>query len=278
MQSAEPKGLDSKPASSAAAMSSRATPPPPSGVKRAFFSDADSEPEELSPPPAIAKARASEPEAKEARAMPVSEIDPKIKAQIEARMEIYQLDKKIQKLKARIADSLKLMDDPDFKKKYDNDDEFHKANEIRFTALKQLGEELKQRKQEAEKVITKDFELELNNLKIKRLKGQVEELNNAFKMHKVDKKSYNTLHSEYMIQLTEAIKQRDIHNIQLGMWSSELRAEYEDLKHQFGVLKARKNAREISKDQLKDEKEGITKKLDVMQSKIKIVESFIFKD
>ncbi|HME55697.1 MAG TPA: zinc-ribbon domain-containing protein [Candidatus Lokiarchaeia archaeon] len=280
MQQDEAKGLDSgagtgsnKKGSPAATRSASQ----PTGSKRAFFSDTSSEPDETAPKVVETKAPAEEAEEK---TLPASEsaLDPAIKEQIEARMEIYQLDKKIKKLKDRIADSLKLMDDPEFKKKYDNDDDFHKANEVRFTALKQLGEELKAQKKELEKTITKDFILELSNMKIKRLKGQIEELNNSFKLKKVDKKSYNTLHSEYMIQLTESIKQRDIHNIQLGMWSSSLRAEFEDLKHQANVLKARKNAREISKDQLKEEKENIVKKLAVIEANIKIVESFIFKD
>ena len=275
MQAEEPKGLDSKQGSPAANFATRVTSQP-SGPKRVFFSDTDSEPAEIAPK--VVETKAPGPASPEEQQLPTPELDPAVKAQIEARMEIYQLDKKIQKLKSRITESLKLMDDPEFKKKYDNDDDFHKANEVRFTALKQLGEELKAQKQECEKTITKDFLLELNNMKIKRLKGQVEELNNAFRLKKVDKKSYNTLHGEYKIQLTEAIKQRDIYNIQLSMWSSSLRAEYEDLKHQLNVLKARKNAREISKDQLKEEKESIAKKLAVIEANIKIVEGFIFKD
>lgn len=206
-----------------------------------------------------------------------SELDPAIKAQIEGRIEIYHLDKKIKKLKERLAESLKLMDDPEFKKKYDNDDEFHKANEVRFMALKQMGDVLKAEKQAAEKKAGKETTLELNNMKIKRLKGQIEDLNNNFKLRKVDKKTYDTLHSEYMIQLTETMKQRDIHNIQLGMWSSALRAELEDLKIQINLLKARKNSREITKEQMIAEKEATEKKIQTLAANIKIVESFIFK-
>jgi hypothetical protein len=206
-----------------------------------------------------------------------SELEPGIKAQIEGRMEIYHLEKKIKKLKERLAESLSLMDDPEFRKKYDNDDDFHKANEARFMALKQMGEVLKGEKQAAEKKAGKDTTLELNNMKIKRLKGQIEDLNNNFKLRKVDKKTYDTLHGEYMIQLTETMKQRDIHNIQLGMWSSALRAELEDLKIQINLLKARKNSREITKEQMVAEKESTEKKIQTLAANIKIVESFIFR-
>jgi hypothetical protein len=206
-----------------------------------------------------------------------SELDPAIKTQIEGRIEIYHLEKKIKKLKERLAESLKLMDDPDFKKKYDNDDDFHKANEARFMALKQMGEVLKGEKQAAEKKAGKETTLELNNMKIKRLKGQIEDLNNNFKLRKVDKKTYDTLHGEYMIQLTETMKQRDIHNIQLGMWSSALRAELEDLKISINLLKARKNSREITKEQMAAEKESTEKKIQTLSANIKIVETFIFR-
>ncbi len=206
-----------------------------------------------------------------------SDLDPTVKAQIEGRIEIYHLEKKIKKLKERLAESLSLMDDPDFKKKYDNDDDFHKANEARFMALKQMGAALKEEKQAAEKKAGKETTLELNNMKIKRLKGQIEDLNNNFKMRKVDKKTYDTLHGEYMIQLTETMKQRDIHNIQLGMWSSALRAELEDLKLSINLLKARKNSREITKEQMIQEKESTEKKILTLAANIKIVESFIFR-
>ncbi len=206
-----------------------------------------------------------------------SELDPVVKAQIEGRIEIYHLEKKIKKLKERLAESLNLMDDPDFKKKYDNDDDFHKANEARFMALKQMGAALKEEKQAAEKKAGKETTLELNNMKIKRLKGQIEDLNNNFKLRKVDKKTYDTLHGEYMIQLTETMKQRDIHNIQLGMWSSALRAELEDLKLSINLLKARKNSREITKEQMIQEKESTEKKIQTLSANIKIVESFIFR-
>lgn len=207
----------------------------------------------------------------------LSEIEPAIKAQIEGRIEIYHLEKKIKKLKERLSESLKLMDDPDFKKRYDNDDDFHKANEARFMALKQMGEVLKGEKQAAEKKAGKETTLELNNMKIKRLKGQIEDLNNSFKMRKVDRKTYDTLHGEYMIQLTETLKQRDIHNIQLGIWSSALRAEMEDLKLSINLLKARKNSREISKEQMIQEKADTEKKIQTLSANIKIVESFIFR-
>ncbi|MEX2682996.1 MAG: zinc ribbon domain-containing protein [Candidatus Sigynarchaeota archaeon] len=207
-----------------------------------------------------------------------SELDPAIKAQIEGRIEIYHLEKKIKKLKDRLAESLKLMDDPEFKKRYDNDDEFHKANEARFMALKQMGEALKAEKQAAEKKAGKETTLELNNMKIKRLKGQIEELNNNFKLRKIDKKTYDTLHGEYMIQLTETMKQRDIHNIQLGIWASALRAELEDLKLSLNLIKARHRAREISKEQMIQEKAETEKKIQTLAANIKIVEGFIFRE
>nr|MDO8084650.1 hypothetical protein [Candidatus Sigynarchaeum springense] len=206
-----------------------------------------------------------------------SELDPAIKAQIEGRIEIYHLEKKIKKLKERLGESLKLMDDPDFKKRYDNDDEFHKANEARFMALKQMGEVLKAEKQAAEKKAGKETMLELNNMKIKRLKSQIEELNNNFKLRKVDRKTYDTLHGEYMIQLTETMKQRDIHNIQLGIWSSALRAELEDLKVSINLLKARNRAREISKEQMVQEKAETEKKIQTLAANIRIIEGFIFR-
>jgi hypothetical protein len=73
------------------------------------------------------------------------------------------------------------------------------------------------------------------------------------------------------------MKQRDIHNIQLGMGSSALRAELEDLKISINLLKARKNSREITKEQMAAEKESTEKKIQTLSANIKIVETFIFR-
>nr|MDO8115194.1 zinc ribbon domain-containing protein [Candidatus Sigynarchaeota archaeon] len=272
---------ESKSSSSAASLADR-TSSKSSGSRRVLFSETENVPGELENKPADDKVEVTGKEAEAATPFVPEgaqrDMDPEIKQQIEARIEIYHLDKKIKKLKDRIAESLKLMDDPEFKKKYDLDDDFRKQNEVRFEALKQLGDELKKKKKESESKATKDFILEVNNQKIKRLKNQIEDLNNSFKMRKVDRKAYDSLHGEYMIQLTESIKQRDIHNIQLGMWASAMRGELQDAKHEANVLKARKSAKEISKEQLKENREAIQKKLETLEANIKIIESFIFKD
>ena len=69
------------------------------------------------------------------------------------------------------------------------------------------------------------------------LKGQIKSLDSAFKLKKVDTKSFKTLHGEYKNQYTECIKQRDIYNIQLGMWSGSLQAELKDLDRELRDLK-----------------------------------------
>jgi hypothetical protein len=206
------------------------------------------------------------------------ELDPAVKQQLDARIQIYQLNKKIKKIQQRISESLKLMDDPDFRKKYDLDDDFRKQNSIRFEALKQMGEELKAQKKGLEPKISKDFVLDLDNMKIKRLKSQLVELDNNFKLKKIDRKAYNALHTEYEVQLAELLRVRNITNIQLEQWISTLRTDQQELKRQADLARARKMSKEITKEQMREDKEGLEKKITQIDDAIRIIEKYIYDD
>ena len=207
-----------------------------------------------------------------------AELDPEIKNMIQAHIDMYHLAKKIKKVQTRIASSLEMMEDPDFKKKYDLDDEFRKKNSIRFEALKQLGKELKEKKDKLEKVTGKDNKLKMDNLRIRQLKKQIVELNNSFKMRKIDRKAYDTLHSEYKINLKNLLKQREITNIQLSAWISTVKSEQDDLRIKISVAKGRKQAKEINKKEFKEEKEELERDIKKLNEDIKVIESFIYKD
>lgn len=248
------------------------------GSGRALFPQTASPPEDLDEPLDDGSDGGAGPEPAMEDATPARPLDIALKASIEARMELAQLAKKIDKVKARIADSLKMMEDPDFKRKYDLDDDFRKANSIRFEALKQVGEELKAQKAALEAKIAPDFAPELNNQRIRRLKVQIEELNNSFKLRKIDRKAYDALHAEYKIQLTSLLKDREILNIQLNAWIGELKLQQGDLKHQYDVLRGRKAAKEISKDELRESRESIDKRIKRIGEDIKVIHAFIFTD
>nr|MDO8117387.1 zinc-ribbon domain-containing protein [Candidatus Sigynarchaeota archaeon] len=205
-------------------------------------------------------------------------LDPDVKRHIEATIELYRLATVIKKYKARLDESLKLMEDPDFRKKYDFDEEFQKTNAIRLEALKQMGEELRKKKKEQEAKLQPKFVLEENNKRIKTLKVQIEELVNSFKLRRIDRKTYDALHTEYMIELKRLMADRDVANIQLRAWIKTLKMEQEDLKLKLNVAKGRKASKEISKEELQETKEQLDKDFKKIGESIRVIEQFIFED
>ncbi|MHA1684366.1 MAG: zinc-ribbon domain-containing protein [Promethearchaeota archaeon] len=206
------------------------------------------------------------------------DLDPKLKDDIQARIDYYHLSKKIKIVKERLKDSIELLEDPDFKKKYDYDDEFRKKNATRIEALRQIGEELKERKQALESKMMSDNPLQLKNMEIKRLKNQIVELNNSFRMKRIERKAFDKLHQEYKSRLRKALATRKSTNIHLGLWVSGLKTNIEDLKNRIDVLKARKASKEINKKEFKGQKEKLEKEIKKITEDIKIVEKFVYKD
>ncbi len=207
-----------------------------------------------------------------------SELDPGVKMHIEASIELYFLGKVIKKYKARLDESLKMMEDPDFRKKYDYDEEFQKTNANRLEAIKQLGEELRKKKKAQEAKLQPKFVLEETMKRIKTLKVQIDELITSFKVHRIDRKTYDALHAEYMIELKRLITDRDVANIQLRAWIKKLKLEQEDLKLKLNVAKGRKAAKEISKDELQEMKAQLDKDFKKLGESISVIMQFIYED
>ncbi|MFX0100274.1 MAG: zinc-ribbon domain-containing protein [Candidatus Hodarchaeota archaeon] len=208
----------------------------------------------------------------------LTDLDPKIREELQARIDLYHLAKKIKKINDRITESIKLMDDKSFKQKYDLDEDFRKQNAIRFEALKQLGAEFKGKKNDLQSKISENFILEMNNKKIKRLKQQMEQLNNSFRLRKIDKKAYDKLSAEYKLKINKLLNERETTNIQLSMWISELKNEQEDLDLEYNMSKARKAAKEISKEELRDKKASVEKKKRKLDEDMQIIKKYIYKE
>ncbi|MBD3188138.1 zinc-ribbon domain-containing protein [Candidatus Bathyarchaeota archaeon] len=207
-----------------------------------------------------------------------TELDPAIKMDIQARIDYHHLGKKIKIVKERLKESISMLEDPDFKKRYDFDDDFRKQNAIRLEALRQIAQQLKKQKEGLESKMSKDMPLMLKNMEIKRLKNQLVELNNSFRMRRIERKPYDKLHSEYSQKLKKALASRKLTNTHLKMWVSRLKTDQEELRNKIELLKGRKASREINKKTFKEKKAEIEKEIEKIGEDISIVEKFIFKD
>ncbi|MHA1369003.1 MAG: zinc-ribbon domain-containing protein [Promethearchaeota archaeon] len=215
---------------------------------------------------------------KEAESPIYAELDPEVKEEIEARIALFELASKIKKVKDKINETIKMMDDPEFKDRYDYDDEFRSQHSIRFDALKQIALELKKQKEELESKISDMFILDARNKEIIQLKQRIKLLENSYKLKQIDKKSYESIYDEYREKLKDLVKERDKDNAALRKWAATVKIEIQGIKEQIKMLKARKIAREISKEEFKEEKGKMEREMQKLKNKVRVIESFIHTD
>ncbi|MHA1793695.1 MAG: zinc-ribbon domain-containing protein [Promethearchaeota archaeon] len=207
-----------------------------------------------------------------------ADLDPVIREDLQARIDFYHLSKKIKKVQQRINESIKIMEDENFRKKYEFDDEFRKTHQARFEALKQIGEVLKKQKNELISKIQEKSPLETRYKEIKKLKQRLIDLNNSFLFKKIERKAYDKLHAEYKKKLEKLLDQRRIDNYHLSMWVSDLKSEQNDLRDEIELLKGRKASKELSKSEFKEQKEKLEKKIKKLDEDIEIIQKFMFED
>ena len=156
--------------------------------------------------------------------------------------------------------------------RYDVDEEYNKSINIKVTAIKTLISELKQKESELEPKMDKPFIVQRIQDDIDKKIYQLKNLSKEFKLHKVDKDSFEKLREKYKEE--KSILESERHDLVVGMklWIKELKMEKIEIHLEKNLNKGRFSAKEITEDvyQVKNKEFEIkVKKIDL---KIKTLE------
>ena len=171
-----------------------------------------------------------------------------------------QLNKQI--LLEKLKELQKSIKDP----RYDVDPDFKKTVNIKLEAIKTLITELKQKEGELEQKLEKPFIVQRIQDDIDKKIFQLKNLSKEFKLHKVDKESFEKLREKYNQEKKEFETEKKDLTTGMKIWIKELKMEKAELQSERNLNKGRYSAKEISEDDFKAKSKAfdlLLKKIDV---------------
>jgi len=178
-----------------------------------------------------------------------------------------QLNKQI--LIEKLKELQKSVKDP----RYDEDQEYKKTANIKLEAIKTLITELKQKEGELEQKLEKPFIVQRIQDDIDKKIFQLKNLSKEFKLHKVDKESFEKLREKYNQEKKEFETEKKDLTEGMKLWIKELKMEKAELQSERNLNKGRFSAKEISEDDFKAKSKDFNLKLKKIGVKIKTLEN-----
>ncbi|HMF33363.1 MAG TPA: zinc-ribbon domain-containing protein [Candidatus Lokiarchaeia archaeon] len=205
--------------------------------------------------------------------VPVAELPDDVKEQVEIRMEIEMLASKKKKIAEKVAETSKLLDDPQF----EIDKAFHNDVNAKIAAIKQIKGEYDAQEEELKGRLDPAFPLVALATRIEVLKTQIEELKNNFKLHRVERDVFDQLNGEYTDELTQDIETYGNLLAALKVWLTKLKAEKHERNRDINLAKARLRSKEITKEQCDEKLAELNLQLEKLDDKITVVNEFLAK-
>jgi hypothetical protein len=178
-----------------------------------------------------------------------------------------QLNKQI--LIEKLKELQKSVKDP----RYDVDPEYKKTVNIKLEAIKTLITELKQKEGELEQKLEKPFIVQRIQDDIEKKIFQLKNLSKEFKLHKVDKESFEKLREKYNQEKKDLETEKKDLTEGMKHWIKELKMEKTELQSERNLNKGRFSAKEISEDDFKAKSKDFDLKLKKIGIKIETLVS-----
>ncbi len=157
--------------------------------------------------------------------------------------------------------------------RYDVDPEYKKTVNIKLEAIKTLITELKQKEGDLEEKMEKPFIVQRIQNDIEKKIFQLKNLSKEFKLHKVDKESFENLRGKYNQEKKDFETEKKDLTEGMKLWIKELKMEKAELQSERNLNKGRFSAKEISEDDYKAKSKAFDLKLKKINIKIKTLEN-----
>jgi len=180
-----------------------------------------------------------------------------------------QLNKKL--LAEKLDDISKLTKDP----KYEYDYNYKKEINIKLEALKTLISELKQKEEVIKQNLEEPFIVQRITNDIDTKIFQLENLSKEYKLHKVDKESFEKLRDKYKNEKSTLENEREDLIDGMKLWIKDLKLEKTEISGDRKLNKGRFHAKEITEEQFKEIDKDFDTKLKKINTKIETLEKLI---
>ncbi len=156
--------------------------------------------------------------------------------------------------------------------RYDIDEEYNKSINIKVTAIKTLISELKQKESDLEVKMDKPFIVQRIQDDIDKKIYQLKNISKEFKLHKVDKDSFEKLREKYKEEKANLESERRDLVVGMKLWIKELKMEKVEIQAEKNLNKGRFSAKEISEEPYEAKNKEFEIKLKKIEIKIKTLE------
>ncbi|MFW9936907.1 MAG: zinc-ribbon domain-containing protein [Candidatus Thorarchaeota archaeon] len=192
--------------------------------------------------------------------------------EVKEQMILYIEYNDIQLNKQILSDKLKDLQKELKDSQYEYNEEYNKSINVKLDAIKTLIDELKQKEADIDKKMEKPFIVQRIQNDIDTKIYQLKNLTKEFKLHKVDKESFEKLRDKYK-QEKEDLETERIDLIEgMKLWIKELKLEKTELSAEKNLNKGRYSAKEISEEVYKEKNKDFELKLKKIDLKIETLE------
>ncbi|MHA1488305.1 MAG: zinc ribbon domain-containing protein [Promethearchaeota archaeon] len=183
------------------------------------------------------------------------------------KMEEIKLNKKL--LAEKLKEVLKATKNPE----YDLDIDFKDKTNVKLEAIKKLIEELKQKENEIKVQVEEPFIVQVLDNKTNSKIFQLKNLTREFRLHKMNKETFDKLKEKYKKEKKEFDVEREDLISGMKLWIQELKEERMLLSGERKLNKGRLSAKEISEEEFNEKDKEFDKKIKKMDSKIKTLQA-----
>jgi len=156
--------------------------------------------------------------------------------------------------------------------RYDVDEEYNRSINIKVTAIKTLISELKQKETELEAKMEKPFIVQRIQDDIDKRIYQLKNVSKEFKLHKVDKDTFEKLRDKYNEEKGNLESEKKDLIAGMKLWIKELKMEKVEIHAEKNLNKGRFSAKEISDEAYETKNKEFEIKVKKIDVKIKTLE------
>jgi len=156
--------------------------------------------------------------------------------------------------------------------RYDVDEDYNRTINIKVTAIKTFISELKQKEGELEVKMDKPFIVQRIQDDIDKKIYQLKNISKEFKLHKVDKDSFEKLREKYKEEKANLESERTDLVAGMILWIKELKMEKVEIRSEKNLNKGRYSAKEITEEVYDVKNKEFEIKVKKIEIKIKTLE------
>ena len=192
--------------------------------------------------------------------------------EVKEQMILYIEYNDIQLNKQLLIDKLKELQRSLKDPKYEYDDQYKNTINVKLDAIKTLINEFKAKENEIKGKMEEPFIVQRIQSDIETKIFQLKNLTKEYKLHKVDKDSFEKLRDKYKEEKESLEEERENLTSGMKLWIKELKLEKTEINSENNLIKARFHAKELTEEDFKAKEKDFETRLKKIDVKIKTLE------